>query len=168
MTTYNTSNRKLQGGASWVVGSKLKLLDDAVFGIGTGSAAETMTSYDVSIKWDGTNLILDALADDTLIEIGDAAATQKSFDLKIYGDAASGADYLHWDASLSKLTTVGAAYIAGRTNDASGRGLVLSVRTTSSALSSSGAVTGSVVFNTTNNKLYVFNGSAWVSSSALS
>ena len=32
---------------------------------------------DVSIQWDGTNLIISAAADDSLIEIGDSAVTQK-------------------------------------------------------------------------------------------
>jgi len=66
---------------------------------------------DVSVTWDGTNLIVAAAADDTLIEIGDAAATQKSFDVKIYGDGANGADYLHWDASANELKLVGDANI---------------------------------------------------------
>lgn len=39
------------------------------------------TGLDVKITWDGTNLIIAAAADDTLIEIGDAAATQLSLSL---------------------------------------------------------------------------------------
>jgi len=78
----------------------ITLADNELLTIGTGS--------DVTLKWDTTNLILAAAADDTLIEIGDSAETQLSFDVKIYGDAASGADYLMWDASASRLEFAGA------------------------------------------------------------
>jgi len=108
-------------------------------------------SDDVSIQWDGTNLIVTAAADDSVIEIGDAGATQKSFDLKVYGDAANGADYLSWDASASK-----------RTGDSNGIGLTLSVKTDAGAPGTTGTPTGSVVFNTNDDNLYVYNGSAWV------
>lgn len=63
------------------------------------------TGSDVDIEWDGTNLIVAAAADDSLIEIGDSAATQLSFDVKWYGGEASGASYLYSDASLKFLYT---------------------------------------------------------------
>jgi len=75
--------------------------DDSVQYFGTGN--------DVGIQWDGTNLIVSAAADDSIIEIGDAGATQKSFDVKLYGDTANGADRLFWDASDSQLEFVGKA-----------------------------------------------------------
>ncbi len=81
---------------------QLKDDDYLVFGSGAGATG------DVNIHWDTTNLIVAAVADDTLIEIGDSAATQLSFDVKIYGDAANGADYLMWDASASRLKFEGA------------------------------------------------------------
>ena len=62
---------------------------------------------DVGMRWEGANLIISAAADDSLIEIGDSAATQKSFDLKWYGGAASGASYLLADASDNLISTVG-------------------------------------------------------------
>lgn len=65
------------------------------------------TSDDVSIQWDGTNLVIAAAADDSIIEFGDAAATQKSFDVKIYGNAANGADYFTFDAGASALLVGG-------------------------------------------------------------
>lgn len=73
--------------------------DDAALKFGTGE--------DVSVVWDGTNLIVAAAADDTLIEIGDADATQKSFDLKWYGGTAAGASYLYFDASANVVYTTG-------------------------------------------------------------
>jgi hypothetical protein len=78
----------------------ITMADDELLTIGTGS--------DVTIEWDSTNLIVAAAADDTLIEIGDSAETQLSFDVKIYGNAASGADYIMWDASESRLKFEGA------------------------------------------------------------
>jgi hypothetical protein len=78
---------------------QFKDADLCVFGTGAGAAG------DVSITWDGTNLIVNAVADDTLIEIGDSAATQKSFDLKWYGNEASGASFLYFDASANLLYT---------------------------------------------------------------
>ena len=64
------------------------------------------TGLDVVLQWDGTNLIIAAAADDSLIEIGDSASTQKSFDLKWYGGQASGASYLYADASANLIYTV--------------------------------------------------------------
>ncbi len=80
--------------------------DFLVFGTGAGAAG------DVSIVWDTTNLIVAAVADDTLIEIGDAAATQLSFDVKVYGDTANGAAYMLWDASANSLLLVGSSKVA--------------------------------------------------------
>jgi len=59
------------------------------------------------IQWDGTNAIIAAAADDSLIEVGDSAATQKSFDLKWYGNEANGASYLYADASANLIYTTG-------------------------------------------------------------
>lgn len=75
-------------------------------------------SDDVSVQWDGTNMILTAAADDSLIEIGDSGSTQCSFDVKIYGNGASGVDYLYWDASANKLSFVGAAIMEMGTSSA--------------------------------------------------
>jgi len=71
--------------------------DYLVFGTGAGATG------DVQITWDATNLLITATADDSIIEIGDAGATQKSFDVKIYGNAANGADYFTFDAGASAL-----------------------------------------------------------------
>lgn len=72
--------------------------------------AETLTfgtGLDVVMQWDATNFLISAAADDSLIEIGDSAATQKSFDLKWYANEASGASYLYADASANLLYTTG-------------------------------------------------------------
>jgi len=65
------------------------------------------TDDDVTMQWDGTNFVISALTDDSLIEIGDAGTTQKSFDVKWYGNGASGADYLYFDASANLVYTTG-------------------------------------------------------------
>jgi len=75
----------------------ISLIDNEQITFGTGS--------DVNIKWDGTNLIFTAIADDALIEIGDSSATQKSFDIKWYGNEANGASYLYLDASTNLVYT---------------------------------------------------------------
>jgi len=80
---------------------QFKDADLLVFGSGAGAAG------DVTLQWDVTNLLMSATADDSVFEIGDSGATQKSFDVKIYGEAANGADYLFWDASASALKFVG-------------------------------------------------------------
>lgn len=81
----------------------VQVKDNDVLAFGTGAGA----AGDVSIVWDTTNLILKATADDTLIEIGDSAATQLSFDLKWYGETANGAAYLYADASANLIYTTG-------------------------------------------------------------
>lgn len=79
----------------------LQLKDNDKLVLGTGAGA----SGDLQVFWDGTNLIFNAVADDTLIEIGDSAATQLSFDLKWYGNEASGASFLYFDASANLVYT---------------------------------------------------------------
>ena len=74
-----------------VTAGAITLADAELITLGTGS--------DVTIQWDGTNLLMAAAADDSVFEIGDSAATQKSFDLKWYGNGANGADYVLYDAS---------------------------------------------------------------------
>jgi hypothetical protein len=85
----------------YTTGVDLQFKDNDYIVIGTGAGA----TGDVNIVWDGTNLIINAVADDTLIEIGDSAATQKSFDIKLYGNENSGASYLYFDASANLLYT---------------------------------------------------------------
>lgn len=77
----------------------IALADSETLTFGTGN--------DVVAQWDGTNLIIAAAADDSLIEIGDSAVTQLSFDLKWYGNEASGASYLYADASANLIYTTG-------------------------------------------------------------
>lgn len=77
----------------------IALIDAETLTFGTGS--------DVVMQWDGTNLIVAAAADDSLIEIGDSATSQKSFDLKWYANENSGASYLYADASANLIYTTG-------------------------------------------------------------
>jgi len=135
--------------------------DMLVFGTGAGAAG------DVGITWDGVNLIVSASADDSIIEIGDSGATQKSFDVKIYGNATNGADYLFWDAGNSWLTTVGAAVLAGRVDDANGIGITLSVKSTTGDPGTTGTPVGTVVYNTFDHTISVKESGGWVSTGAL-
>jgi hypothetical protein len=89
----------------YTTGVDLQFKDSDYLVFGTGSGA----TGDVQLTWDGTNLLMSATADDSLFEIGDSGATQKSFDVKIYGNASNGADYILWDASDSQLEFEGAA-----------------------------------------------------------
>lgn len=87
----------------YTVGVDVQFKDNDYLVFGTGAGA----TGDVNIVWDATNLIISAVADDTLIEIGDSAATQLSFDLKWYGNGANGIDYLYFDASANLIYTTG-------------------------------------------------------------
>ncbi len=117
---------------------------------------------DATLEWDTTGLVLSAAADDSVLEIGDAATTQKSWDVIVYGNAASGADYLKWDASASALILGGAAILKGPVNNANGIGWVLPTRGTTGVPGTSGVTAGAVVFNTVDKTLCVFDGSNWV------
>jgi hypothetical protein len=79
--------------------ASVTLVDAKTLVLGTGS--------DATLQFDGTSLILAAGADDLLWEIGDSAATQLSWDLKWYGNAANGADYVYFDASENLVYTIG-------------------------------------------------------------
>jgi len=79
--------------------------DKAVFGAGAGIAG------DFQLYFDGTRLILLPQTDDLVFRLGTPAATQKSVDLEIYGDAANGADKFTFDAGASALIQSGAAEI---------------------------------------------------------
>ena len=80
-------------------GENLQLMDNDNLKFGAGA--------DVTIDWDGTNLVIAAAADDSLIEVGDANATQASFDVRFYGNTASGGSFLQWDASADNLIQSG-------------------------------------------------------------
>jgi len=54
-------------------------------------------------NYPSANVTVDAGSDDLVWSWGRAAATQKSFDMRWYGDGASGATYLYWDASADTL-----------------------------------------------------------------
>ena len=95
-TFYIVGTLDLDGSFS---ADNILLVDSETLTFGTGS--------DVVIQWDGTNLIVAAAADNSLIEIGDAAATQLSFDLKWYANEASGASFLYFDASANLIYTTG-------------------------------------------------------------
>ena len=72
--------------------------------------AETLTfgtGLDVVMNFDGTSMIVAATTDDLLIEVGDSAATQKSFDVKWYANEASGASYVYFDAGGNFIYTTG-------------------------------------------------------------
>lgn len=56
------------------------------------------TSNDVDIRWDGTDLDILALADDSIIKFGNGT---NSFDIWIYGNTAT--EYILWDASADDL-----------------------------------------------------------------
>jgi len=109
----------MQSGSTLVLesGSTLQIDDGAVATVEASvdfGDAETLNfgdSDDVTMQWDGTNFIITAAADDSVIEIGDAGATQKSFDVIAYGDASAGADYIKWDASAGTLLFVGDAQL---------------------------------------------------------
>jgi len=78
---------------------------------GTGFADSVALTFgtgtDVSVTWDGTNMVWTAAADGNLIEWGDANATQKSFNQKWTGNTAAGADYLYFDCENNLLYTTG-------------------------------------------------------------
>lgn len=74
----------------------LQLIDDAGLKFGT--------SEDVTITWDGTDMDMLPLADDSVFNIGDGTT---SMDVKIFGETAS--DFLLWDASESNLEVTGDA-----------------------------------------------------------
>jgi hypothetical protein len=95
-TLYVTGTLSVDGA---IAADDIAFADSELLYFGTGN--------DVSITWDGTNLIVAAAADDSLIEIGDSAATQKSFDLKWYGNEANGTSYLYADASANLIYTTG-------------------------------------------------------------
>jgi hypothetical protein len=121
--TYNPLVYRKQGGDELVVanggtitiesGGTLSIEDganalvEANIDFGDGELLRFGDSDDVTMQWDATNFLIAAAADDSLIEIGDSAATQKSFDVKVYGNASNGADYMLWDASASNLGFVG-------------------------------------------------------------
>jgi len=70
-------------------------------------------SSDVEIYWTaGGGVKIAAAADDSVIEFGISDATQKSFDIKVYGNAANGADYVLFDAGASEMSFVGAYSLA--------------------------------------------------------
>jgi len=66
-------------------------------------------SSDVEVYWTTAGgLKIAAAADDSVIEFGISAATQKSFDIKVYGNASNGVDFVLFDAGASAMSFNGA------------------------------------------------------------
>ena len=84
----------------------LKFEDSVSLMFGTGAGAAQGNAGDVEFRWDATDFDMLAAADDSVFKIGNGT---NSFDLWVYGNTAS--DYILWDASASKLSFVGAAYV---------------------------------------------------------
>jgi hypothetical protein len=96
----------------------------------------------------------------------DVAAAQIHFgvddtglDVKFFGATASA--YLLWDESADQLTTGGVGYIGGRT-DANGIGIAAGIKADTGDPGTTGAVTGSLVYNVNDAELLVYTGSAWI------
>lgn len=70
----------------------IALIDNETLTFGTGS--------DVVITWNGTELLIDAATNNSLIEIGDGTT---SFDVKLFGNTSG--DFLLFDASENLLAT---------------------------------------------------------------
>lgn len=79
-------------------GTHIKAGDNSALRLGDGSLASDPGSYDVSIRWDGTDLDILANADDQAWNFGNGT---NSWDVKFFGDTT--ATYILWDASADDL-----------------------------------------------------------------
>ena len=122
-----------------------------------------MPITNVISKWVSGNLSFQerVIGNDAQVHFG---VDSDGLDVKWFGATASA--YLLCDESADQLVTSGAAYIGGRT-DTNGIGLAAGLKTSGNAPGTTGAVTGSIVFNTNDDKIYCFDGSAWKASAAL-
>ncbi len=86
-----------------IEGGDVVLGDDESITFGAGS--------DVVVEWDTAatpdQFQIRVAADDTLLSIGVAAATQKSADVQWFANEAAGASYLYCDASANLIYTTG-------------------------------------------------------------
>lgn len=80
-------------------GSHVKAVDNSALRFGDGSGGATdPTSWDASIRWDGTDLDVLANADDSVLKFGNGT---ESWDVWFYGNTAT--EYIVWDASADDL-----------------------------------------------------------------
>jgi hypothetical protein len=100
--------------AGWTVGLNLapSIADggNGTIGASSFSTADIRLSNSVDIYAASAATTIKANADDDVLSLGISAATQKSFDLRWYGEGANGADYLYFDASANKVYTLGGIY----------------------------------------------------------
>ena len=124
-----------------------------------------MPVTNVKSTWVSGNLSFQerVIGNDAQVHFG---VNSDGLDVKWFG--ATGSAYLLWDESSDQLVTGGAAYIGGRTNDANGIGLAAGIKTGGTAPGTTGTPTGSIVFNTNDNKIYCFYSGAWKATAALS
>lgn len=76
--------------------------DNAELKMGDSDEIALGDASDVTIAWDGTDMDILPLADDSVVKFGDGTL---SFDIWFYGNTAT--DYVLWDASLNALTLEG-------------------------------------------------------------
>lgn len=87
-------------------GSHVKLGDNSALRFGDGASGADPTVFDISARWDGTDLDVLLNADDTVVRVGNGS---QSGDLWWYGDTS--ADYLLIDASANQISTQGDMYL---------------------------------------------------------
>lgn len=95
----------------------VKLGDDSHLRFGDGATRTDPAVYDVTVRWDGTDLDWLPNADDTIIKWGNGTL---SFDQWFYGNSSS--LYFSWDASASDLKFEDSVSLMFGTGSAAGPG----------------------------------------------
>lgn len=98
-------------------GSHVKIGDNSHLRLGDGANSSDPTLYDVTVRWDGTDLDWLPNANNTIMKFGDGTT---SFDLWVYGSAAG--NYFSWDASANDLKMEDSVSLMFGTGSAAGPG----------------------------------------------
>jgi hypothetical protein len=118
------------GGLTWDASADLLSIDSGGFLLNDSDQLRLGDSNDVTIAWDGSQVVILPAADDTRIEFGVSAGTQKSFDVRFWANTSDG--YMQWDASASRLVFLSGGQSELKTWTTSGGAIAITYGTSGS------------------------------------
>jgi hypothetical protein len=118
------------GGLVWDASADTLSIDSGGVNLGDGDHLRFGDSQDVDMYWDAMRMVILPSTDDYSIEFGISAGTQKSPDVRLWGN--DSASYLMWDASESRLVVMSGGYSEKKTWTVSGGAIAITYGTSGS------------------------------------
>lgn len=119
------------GGLTWDASADVLIADSAGVRINDNDTLRLGDDSDLTVRWNGAQIVFAPAADDTRIEFGTSAGTGTIPDVRFWGNTSDG--YVEWDASASRFNFYsGGCNPALKTWSVSGGAIAITYGTTGS------------------------------------